>query len=114
VGLERGPLSLVSTNDNLLERKSSGYGLEKRDYGRRGSAAMTSVYQQKLALTSPSFGTWRGRLYICFPSYFIDRNPYPYHVEGQSSSLSLFLSELLATDENNLHSVILFCETPKI
>jgi hypothetical protein len=35
VGLERGPLSLVSTIEELLERKSSGSGLENRDYGRR-------------------------------------------------------------------------------
>jgi hypothetical protein len=34
VGLELGPLSLVSTIE-LLERKSSGSGLENRDYGRR-------------------------------------------------------------------------------
>jgi hypothetical protein len=33
VGLERGPLSLVSTIEELLERKSSGSGLENRDYG---------------------------------------------------------------------------------
>jgi hypothetical protein len=35
VGLERGPLSLVSTIEELLARKSSGSGLEIRDYGRR-------------------------------------------------------------------------------
>jgi hypothetical protein len=35
VGLERGPLSLVSTIEELLERKSSGSGLENRDYRRR-------------------------------------------------------------------------------
>jgi hypothetical protein len=35
VGLERGALSLVSTNEELLERKSSGSGLEIREYGRR-------------------------------------------------------------------------------
>jgi hypothetical protein len=35
VGLERGPLNLVSTIEELLERKSSGSGLEKREYGRR-------------------------------------------------------------------------------
>jgi hypothetical protein len=35
VGLERGPLSLVSTIEELLERKSSGCGLEIREYGRR-------------------------------------------------------------------------------
>jgi hypothetical protein len=35
VRLERGPLSLVSTTDELLERKSSGSGLEILKYGRR-------------------------------------------------------------------------------
>jgi hypothetical protein len=35
VGLERGPLSLVSTIEELLVRKSSGSGLENREYGRR-------------------------------------------------------------------------------
>jgi hypothetical protein len=29
MGLERGPLSLVSINEELLERKSSNAGLEK-------------------------------------------------------------------------------------
>jgi hypothetical protein len=31
VGLERGPLSLVTTTEELLGRNSSGSGLEKRD-----------------------------------------------------------------------------------
>jgi hypothetical protein len=35
VGLERGPLSLVSTIEELLGRKSSGSGLENLEYGRR-------------------------------------------------------------------------------
>jgi hypothetical protein len=35
VGLERGPLSLASTTEELLERKYSGFGLEIRKYGRR-------------------------------------------------------------------------------
>jgi hypothetical protein len=30
--LQRGPLSLVSTTEKLLERKSSGSGLERREY----------------------------------------------------------------------------------
>jgi hypothetical protein len=34
MGLERGPLSLVSTTEELLERKRSGSGLERREYGR--------------------------------------------------------------------------------
>jgi hypothetical protein len=35
VGMERGPLSLVSTTEELFERKRSGSGLEIREYGRR-------------------------------------------------------------------------------
>jgi hypothetical protein len=34
VGVERGALSLVTTTEELLERKSSGPGLEIREYGR--------------------------------------------------------------------------------
>jgi hypothetical protein len=37
VGLERGPLSLVSTTEELLGRKSGGSGIENRDYGRSGT-----------------------------------------------------------------------------
>jgi hypothetical protein len=33
--LERGPLSLVSTIEELHETKSSGSGLEIQEYGRR-------------------------------------------------------------------------------
>jgi hypothetical protein len=32
VGLERGPLSLLSTTEKLLEIKSSGSDLENREY----------------------------------------------------------------------------------
>jgi hypothetical protein len=35
VGLEQGPLSLVSTIVGLLVRNSSGSGLENIKYGRR-------------------------------------------------------------------------------
>jgi hypothetical protein len=38
VDLEQGPLSPVSTIEELLERKSSGSGLKNRDYGRRDSS----------------------------------------------------------------------------
>jgi hypothetical protein len=38
VGLERGPLSLVSTTEELFGRNSSGSGLESREYGRRDSS----------------------------------------------------------------------------
>jgi hypothetical protein len=37
VGPERGPLSLVSTTEELLGRKISGSGIENREYGHRDS-----------------------------------------------------------------------------
>jgi hypothetical protein len=54
VGLERCPLSLVSTTEELLERKSSGSGLETEitAVGIRRADHATPFYQQKLALTS--------------------------------------------------------------
>jgi hypothetical protein len=42
VGLERGPLNLVSTIEELLERKSRGSELETREYCRMVSAALTT------------------------------------------------------------------------
>jgi hypothetical protein len=42
VGLERGTLSLASTTDEVLGRKSSGSSLENRDYSRRRSAVLTT------------------------------------------------------------------------
>jgi hypothetical protein len=51
VGLERGPLSLVSTTEELLGRKRSGSCLKNREYGRRDP-----LYLQKLAITSPASG----------------------------------------------------------
>jgi hypothetical protein len=54
VGLERGPLSLVSTVEELLERKSSGCG----DYGRRDSSRLQrgTLYPQQLTLISSTSG----------------------------------------------------------
>jgi hypothetical protein len=65
MGLERGPLSLVSTTEELLGRKSSGSGLESRGYGLRDPPRYATLsYPQELALTSstsggPSAGTSR-------------------------------------------------------
>jgi hypothetical protein len=58
VGLERGPLSLVSITEQLLERKSSGSGLEDRHYNRRDPSRWPrgTLYPQKSALTSPTSG----------------------------------------------------------
>jgi hypothetical protein len=68
MGLIRGRLSLVSTTEELLERKSSGFDLESREYGCRDPSRWSrgTLYPQKLALTSPtssglSFGIVRSR-----------------------------------------------------
>jgi hypothetical protein len=58
VGLERDPLSLVSTTEELRWRKSSESGLENREHGRRDPSRWPRgpLYQQKLTLTSPTSG----------------------------------------------------------
>jgi hypothetical protein len=50
VGLERGPLSLVSTSEELLKRESSGSSLERREYGRRNPSRWPrgNFYPQKV------------------------------------------------------------------
>jgi hypothetical protein len=73
VCLERGPLSLVSTTEELLDRKSSGSSLERREYGRRDPSHWPrgTLYPQKLALTSPSSGG-RATEFSFFRSYLND------------------------------------------
>jgi hypothetical protein len=58
LGLKRGPLSLMSTIEQLLERKSSSSGLEIREYGHRDNSRWPrgTLYPQKSALTSPTSG----------------------------------------------------------
>jgi hypothetical protein len=55
VGLERGPLNLVCTIEELLGRKSSDSSLENRKYGRRNPRG--TLYPQNLALTSLTRGS---------------------------------------------------------
>jgi hypothetical protein len=60
-GFERSPLSLVSTIERLLGRKSSGSGLGNWEYGRRkvsddGMIPRHPSIRNKLALTSPTRG----------------------------------------------------------
>jgi hypothetical protein len=42
VGLERGPFSLEGIIEEMLDRKSSDFGLENREYGNSGSSALTT------------------------------------------------------------------------
>jgi hypothetical protein len=117
VGLEPGPLILVSTIEKLIERKSSGFGLENRDYGRRRSANYaTPLYPQKLALTSTSGGRSVGIVrsrtpateFVLFvlhciirrrPVWDLDRRLFPKCVVQQDHSY-LYLS-ILADFQNN-------------
>jgi hypothetical protein len=58
VGLERGPLRLVSTIEKLFGRNSSSSGLKNREYGRGDPLGWPrdALYPQKLALTYPTGG----------------------------------------------------------
>jgi hypothetical protein len=48
----------VSTIEDLLERKSNGFGLEMREYGRRDLSRRphAALFPQKLSLTSTTSG----------------------------------------------------------
>jgi hypothetical protein len=52
MGLEQGPLSLVSTTEELLGRNSSDSGLEIQEYGRRDSSRCPRgiFYPQKVGI----------------------------------------------------------------
>jgi hypothetical protein len=56
--MEQGPLSLVSTTEELLDKKSSGSCLGNREYGQRDLSRWPrgTLYPQKLAITSPTSG----------------------------------------------------------
>jgi hypothetical protein len=59
VGLERGPLSLVRSIEELLKQKSSGSKSRKQRLTAVGTHCadhVTPLYPQNLALTSPTGG----------------------------------------------------------
>jgi hypothetical protein len=58
VGLERGPLSLVNTTEQLFGRKSSGSDLESREYGHRDPSRWprATLCPQTVGTTSPKSG----------------------------------------------------------
>jgi hypothetical protein len=47
VGLERGPLSVVSKTEELLGRNRSGSGIENREYGHSLSAKVGTNFSDK-------------------------------------------------------------------
>jgi hypothetical protein len=115
MSLERGPLSLVSISEELLERNSSGSDLETREYGRGDPLRWprNTLYPQKLALTSPTSGgrsvcivrlSTKATEFVCSEGMenplaqaacvCIPNRPliqlYEYHVIGQHTSASLY------------------------
>jgi hypothetical protein len=58
VGLERGPLSLVSTTEELRGIRNNGFGLESPETGRRNPSRCPhgTLYPQNLVLTFPTSG----------------------------------------------------------
>jgi hypothetical protein len=58
VGLERGTLSLVSTTEEILDRKSSSSCLENREYGRSFPVTLTTWHplSAKVAIISLTSG----------------------------------------------------------
>jgi hypothetical protein len=56
MGPERGPLSLVSTTEELLGRKVAGPIYKNPEYGRSDPSRCPrgTIYPQKLTLTSPT------------------------------------------------------------
>jgi hypothetical protein len=111
VGLEQGPLSPVSTIDELLGRKSSGSSLDSREYDRRDLSLWPRriLYPQILSLTSltsgcRSLGIVRSRIqatefffvygknkHRCLFSWL---NSFPSHVTSDS------LSRLIGNSDN--------------
>jgi hypothetical protein len=64
VGLERGPLSLVSTSEELLERKNSGSDLEIREYGRWDPSRHVAPSIRKMLYTNFADSRWSLGWYI--------------------------------------------------
>jgi hypothetical protein len=56
MGLERGPLSLVSTTEELLDRKVAAPVQKTENMAQGFRHADHVVYPQKLAITSPTSG----------------------------------------------------------
>jgi hypothetical protein len=105
VGLERGPLSLI-TVEKLLQRQSSGFGLESREYGCRDLWRWTcgTLYLQKLALTSSTRGgrsvgmvrSWiQATEFVFFVDIYIHNVAHLNTIKGQSIFWSVILFRTL-------------------
>jgi hypothetical protein len=76
VGLERGPLSLVRTTEELLGRNSRGSGQENREYDRRDPLRWprNTLYPHKLVLLRQQAAVARSAKFASGPkqrSFFV-------------------------------------------
>jgi hypothetical protein len=103
VGLERGPLSLVSTTEELLRRKSSGSGLENGEYGRRDPSRWPSgtVYPQNFSLASPTSGG-RSVAIVCSRTQATESRDFVDFTYGRNQQI--YISIIVFSSYINKHS----------
>jgi hypothetical protein len=66
VGMERGPLSLVSTTEELFGRNSSASGLESQEYDRRNADCGHGVFSFANLKLNGSYYEWLScQIYTC-------------------------------------------------
>jgi hypothetical protein len=92
VGLERGALGLVSTIEELLGGKSSGSGLEIREYGHRDQSRWPrgTLYQQKLALASLTSGGRSGHGVLFLRGASVALNYYKFYKRAVNRTWNFF------------------------
>jgi hypothetical protein len=127
VSLERGPISLVSTNEELIQRKSSSSGLGNREYGRRDPSCWSrdTLYPQKVdtkfankrwSLVGIVHSWTKAMEFIYFPSFSrrsISSNPFVSPLYS-SSSTPYFLLLLVRRSNASSNRMPYWCHNQKV